>query len=233
MPYAPWGESNQDVFGLLAGALAAKAECVGHDEGIDKSEATAADEKGTIVAATVYDERAAPSEEYTLKATLALSGLYLGDSKALSPYGYAVVTGIDIATVNGGDAPKISFSGETGASATNRKFALPTFNLLATLEAQLFGACTLTNCHATGGKLSAKATMARVLGKSGICVAHNISGGVVEVTIDVNADSAAAPSVTAESGWTVTKPLTMKEVNTEYATGSVTLRKHLTVYVPA
>lgn len=231
MPYAPWGEANQDTFGLLAGALAAKAEQIGNTEGKDKSEATAADEKGTIVAATLYDERASPSNEFVVIATLALGGLYLGDSKALSPYGYAVVTGIDIATVNGGDLPKITASGETGDSATNRKFALPTFDLLAILEAQLFGALTLTNCHATGARLSAKATMSRPLGKSGVCVAHDISGGVVEVTVDVVADAATAPSATAESGWEITKPLTMTESNTEYATGSVTVRKHLTVYV--
>jgi hypothetical protein len=231
MSYAPWGESNQDLFGLLAGALATKAEIVQNTEGKDKSEATAADGKGTIVAASLYDERAAPSQDFRVKATVGLETLFLGDSAALSPYGYAVVTGIDIATSNGGDLPVITASGETGKSATNRKFQLPDYDLLATLETQLFGACTLANCNATGSRFSAKATMARPLGKSGVNLAHDISAGVIEVTIDVQAFTATAPTCTAESGWEVTKPLTMVETNEGYATGSVTLRKHMTVYV--
>lgn len=231
MLYAPWGQANDDTFGLLAGALADLAEQIGHDEGKDKSEATVADNEGTIAASTVYDERQAPVNEFVAVDDIPLATLSLGDAKASASYGYAVVTGVDITTVNGADAPKLTFSGETGPSATNRKFALPTYTLTPGLSAQLFGACTLSNCHATSGKLSARASMARVLGTSGVPVAHDISGGVCEVTIEVAAYTSTAPTVTAAEGWTVTKPLTMKEVNTEYATGSVTLRKHLTVAV--
>lgn len=228
MPYAPWGQANADTFGLLAGALAGKAQQRTRTEGIDKSEATAADEAGTIVAGTVYDERALPSEDFVITATLGLATLSLGASKAEATYGYAVVTGIDIVTTNGADLPVLTVSGETGASATNRTFVLPTYSLTATLAAQLFGACTLTNCHATGSRLSARATMARPLGTSGVNVAHDISGAVVEVTIDVVADATTAPSATLAGSWVVTKPLTMNETNTEYATGSITLRQFLT-----
>jgi hypothetical protein len=229
MPYAPWGEPV-DYFGLDA-IIGTVAKIVNGVEGKDKSQAIASDQVGTIVAATLYDERASPSNEYRLKAELDLDLLFLGQSAALSPYGYAVVTGIDIATQNGGDLPVITFTGETGASATNRKYNIPTYALTATLSAQLFGAVTLTNCKATAGKLSAKCTMARPLGTSGVNLAHDLSGAVVEVTIDVVATESTAPSAAAVTGWEIIKPLTMSAPNTEYATGSVTVRKHLALYV--
>jgi hypothetical protein len=59
-----------------------------------------------------------------------------------------------------------------------------------------------------------------------------VQNAKIEVTAEITKSAATALTFGAESGWTVTSPLTLVQVNSDYEKYSVTLTKSLTAIAP-
>lgn len=227
MSYDPFG-ATADIFGLTGSGETA-LEIIGASDGKDQGgEGLAHDGNGTIVANTGFDtDKANPSTDFLVVDSVDLSDISLGQRNGSGSY-YRI-TGVDVETVNGAELPILKVSGDRVPKDSGRTFVLPAYTVTATYASQLFGACTLANCHALKGTFSAKLEQAPISTNGvGEPVGNDCSGGYVEVTIEVQGYTTTAPTVTPVSGWRIIKPLALTEPKTGYHTGSVTLRKDLT-----
>jgi len=234
MSYSPFGATADHFLLIASGAVGEDIlEIVGAGDGKDQGgEGLSHDADGTIVAHTAFDTaKANPSNSFLVNDDLDLSGISLGQcSGAATPFNR--ITSVVAKTANGAELPTLDVSGDAVPVNTGRTFALPAFTLLAKYSAQLFGACTITNGHATGSTFTASLEAAPISTNGvGTPINNDCSGGFVEVQIELNSYTTTAPTVTPAEGWRIVKPLALTEPKTGYHTGSVTLRKDLTVDV--
>ena len=169
---------------------------------------TATDERGDIVARDLAGERISPSAVYNVIAAGELS-LVLGSVNTVGT-DVVVLLGCDIST-SAASAPEVTLSGEsiqTGGTASST-VTLPAITLSPRHKAQILaGAFTLTGgagCDLTACSLSARANLTRAT-VEGETVAHDVSGCEMVVTGTIIQTGAAAPTIEAGDGWTLTTP---------------------------
>lgn len=203
------------------------------------SVAEATDEKGDVVADTMFGERAAPSVVYEVIADLDLSDITLGAITTVDGKPYAL-TSVNFNTAPAG-VPEVQCSGEqveSGATTSNSTtIEVPEITLKKWHDAQILGAAfalTGTGCYLNGCNYSVKCdiTFATV---DGTIVAHDVQNGRIEVAVTIVQTGSTAPTVAAAAanGWEVTSPLTTDNPDEDYPTWTCTVTKYLTSAHPA
>lgn len=168
---------------------------------------TATDARGDIMARDLAGERISPSAVYNVKAAGNLS-LVLGSVNTAETMA-VVLLGCEIST-GAASAPEVTLSGEsiqTGGTASST-VTLPAIALSPRHKAQILAeAFTLTGtgCNLTSCSLSARANITRAT-VEGETVAHDVSGCEMVVTGTIIQFGAAAPTIEAGDGWTLTTP---------------------------
>jgi hypothetical protein len=196
-PVEYFGQGSSKVIGL-------KSSTENRDYAVKQ---TATDERGDIVARDLAGERISPSAVYNVKAAGDLS-LVLGSVNTVDA-DVVVLLGCDIST-SAASAPEVTLSGEsiqTGGTASST-VTLPVIALSPRHKAQILaGAFTLTGagCDLTACSLSARANLTRAT-VEGETVAHDVSGCEMVVTCTIIQTGAAAPTIEAGAGWTLTTP---------------------------
>lgn len=168
---------------------------------------TATDERGDIVARDLAGERISPSAVYNVKAAGDLS-LVLGSVNTVETMA-VVLLGCEIST-GAATPPEVTLSGESiqSGGAASSTITLPAIALSPRHKAQILaGAFTLTGagCNLTSCSLSARANITRAT-VEGETVAHDVSGCEMVVTGTIIQIGAAAPTIEAGDGWTLTTP---------------------------
>ena len=168
---------------------------------------TATDERGDIVARDLAGERISPSAVYNVIAAGELS-LVLGSVNTVETMA-VVLLGCEIST-GAATPPEVTLSGESiqSGGAASSTITLPAIALSPRHKAQILaGAFTLTGagCNLTSCSLSARANITRAT-VEGETVAHDVSGCEMVVTGTIIQIGAAAPTIEAGDGWTLTTP---------------------------
>ena len=218
-----------DYFGLSGTAL----ECTTSNDGASASVAEAKGADGSVVAHEVYGEALAPSCDYLLKAdwTSAAGAVKLGSVKATG--GKSVALASVAINTSAGSAPTVAASGEQveDGATDGCLYEVPAFSLPKTHHAHiLFGAFTLSGagCHLTAANYTASAGITKAT-KEGAVLAHDVGEGKIEAVVTIVQTGAAAPSLAAGEGWSITSPLAMTNPDADYPTYSATLTHYLSV----
>ncbi len=221
--------AKTDYFGLAGTAL----ECTASNDGASASVAEAKGADGSVVAHEVYGEALAPSCDYLLKAdwTSAAGAVKLGSVKATDGKSVALST-VSINT-SAGSAPTVAASGEQveDGATDGCLYEVPEFSLPKTHHAHiLFSAFTLSGegCHLTAANYTASAGVTKAT-KDGAVLAHDVGEGKIEAVVTIVQTGAAAPSLDAGEGWSITSPLAMTNPDADYPTYSATLTRYLSV----
>lgn len=221
--------AKTDYFGLAGTAL----ECTASNDGASASVAEAKGADGSVVAHEVYGEALAPSCDYLLKAdwTSAAGAVKLGSVKATDGKSVALST-VSINT-SAGSAPTVAASGEQveDGATDGCLYEVPEFSLPKTHHAHiLFSAFTLSGegCHLTAANYTASAGVTKAT-KDGAVLAHDVGEGKIEAVVTIVQTGAAAPSLAAGEGWSITSPLAMTNPDADYPTYSATLTRYLSV----
>ncbi len=201
------------------------------DEGATINVAEAVDERGDFVARDTFEELANPSCTYALCDDYALGSISLGSK--ISDY---IVTGLSVNTSAGG-GPTVEVSGEEvpEAFAEGYTYTTPEFTLLKNHEAQeLFSAFSLSGegCYLESCSATLSCTLGRALDENAETCAGDVSAGAIEVTATIIQSAENEPTVTPDSDWTVTSPLTLAESNDAYESYTITLRSSLAAVEP-
>lgn len=197
-PVEYFGQGSSTVIGL-------KSSTEGRDFAV---KATATDARGDIIARDVCGERISPSGVYNVIAAGDLS-LVLGTVNTADTM-VVVLLGCQISTA-AASAPEVTLSGEsiqTGGTASST-VTLPAITLSPRHKAQILAdAFTLsgTGCDLTACSLSARANLTRAT-VDGETVTHDVSGTDIVVSGTVIQTGATAPTIAAETGWTLTTPV--------------------------
>ena len=226
--------AKPDYFGLGSNAaLTLKSST----ENNGASVAEAQNEVGDVIAQEVFGEQASPSVTYELKADLALSGVKLGSITTIDGKAYAL-TGFTCNTAPA-TVPEIQCSGEQvedGATTANSTtIALPALTLKKWHDAQILGeAFTLggQGCYLNGCNYSVSADLTKA-NVDGLCVAHDIQNGRIEVQVTIVQSGNVHPTLTAGQGWVITSPLSTDNPDEDYPTWTATLVKTLTSAHPS
>ena len=199
------------------------------------SVADAKNAHGDVIAREVYGETAAPTVSYELKDDTTLN-FTLGKITTVDSKKYCLAS-VSINTALA-TPPTFECTGEmvedaaTDANSTQVDLSSVSIEhwhdaqILATAFTLTGTGCYLNSCSYT---LAADITKATV---DGVCVAHDVSNGRIEVTATIVQSGSTAPTVTAGSGWTITSPLTNTNPDEDYPTWTLTLAKTLTATHP-
>ena len=196
-PVEYFGQGTSTVIGL-------KSSTENRDYAVKQ---TATDERGDIVARDLAGERISPSAVYNVIAAGELS-LVLGSVNTVETMA-VVLLGCEIST-GAATPPEVTLSGESiqSGGAASSTITLPAIALSPRHKAQILaGAFTLTGagCNLTSCSLSARANITRAT-VEGETVAHDVSGCEMVVTGTIIQIGAAAPTIEAGDGWTLTTP---------------------------
>lgn len=186
------------------------------------------DERGDIVARSVYGEAAAPTCLFEVIAagnlTLSLGSVNTEDSVVY------MLTGGSIATKFGTPC-SVSLKGislQAGATVsstiTTGAIALVTLDKAVFLMgcATMTGAgCELNECNL---EISSNPSLHKV---AGVIVAHDIAGGMLVAKCTILQTGAEIPVITAGSGWVLTSPLTSDNPDEDVPTWTCELTKDL------
>ena len=232
-----------DHFGILAivrdgGTLADVLTLVDSSKTpVAESRADAMDENNDIAASTFYGagDLFEASSTFALTSSTLDTALLLCGEIAVQKF----VQSVEISTSNDG-WPQITVSGTLGAetmdTSTTNQFSLPSYTLNARKQAQQIGFTTGAGCKLTGSSLSASVELAQQEDGVGEPVAHDVSGGTIEISADFT-EITAAPSWTDAAGtaWastetdlTETKAPGRQGAQAAYATGTGTAAGTLT-----
>jgi hypothetical protein len=213
-----------DYFTLGSTPLALKSS----KEGKTCENKEAPDERGDVVARTVYGTISKPSCNFEVIAAGDLS-LVLGAVTTVDAVVYAL-TGATI-TTKFGEPCTVSASGEslqTGATVSSTITVGAAALLTLHKAAVLFTAFTLggAGCelHECSAEITSKLSRATVSGET---VAHDISGGKIVVKATIGQTETTPPTVTAGEGFEITSPLTCDNPDEDYPTWTVELTKDL------
>lgn len=228
-----------DFYGLADGTmLACKAS--NENAGAQLVEAPMND-RGDIPAHEVLETVRNPSCDYEMLAAWArgaettpnpvqLGGLSQLDGKAF------VLSNLTIST-GAGSAPSISASGGqvNDGAAEGDVYDIPAFSVAFKHTAQiLWGAFTVggTGCHLTQANYTASVTLSRGT-VNGSTVSHDVQAGRITAAITISQVGDTAPTLTPETGWSVTSPLTKNKSDAQYPVWTAALTKYLTKKIPA
>ena len=184
--------------------LVLKSSTEGRDFAV---KATAVNARGDIIARDVCGERISPSGVYTVEAAGDLA-FVLGTVNTVETMA-VVLLGCEIST-GAATPPEVTLSGESiqsGGTASST-ITLPAITLSPRHKAQpLADAFTFSGagCDLTACSLSARANLTRAT-VEGETVAHDVSGCEMVVTGTIIQTGAAAPTIEAGDGWTLTTP---------------------------
>ena len=194
-----------DYFGQSGSSvLVLKSSTEGRDFAV---KATAVNARGDIIARDVCGERISPSGVYTVEEAGDLA-FVLGTVNTVETMA-VVLLGCEIST-GAATPPEVTLSGESiqsGGTASST-ITLPAITLSPRHKAQpLAGAFTFSgaSCDLTACSLSARANLTRAT-VEGETVAHDVSGCEMVVTCTIIQTGAAAPTIEAGVGWTLTTP---------------------------
>jgi len=220
-----------------AGLAGTELKLTGSDQGGTISQAEAPDERGDIIARDTFEELYNGTSDYSVCADFDVAaGIIMGTLIDGDTDPDRVLTGFNIST-GAGTPPTVSASTEqvpTG-SAEGYTYATPAQTLLAAHRAQiLFGAFTYsgTGCHLISCSATGSVNLSRAVDEDAETCAWDVQNAKIEVTAEITKSAATALTFGAESGWTVTSPLTLVQVNSDYEKYSVTLTKSLTAIAP-
>ena len=206
-------------------------ELQGSTETPNKSEAQAVDSNGDATTATMYDCYVELSATYrrcndtAFKLYDTAAGVDFRLGKVISSN---VITSIGLTTENTG-RPEIVISGRACPSADSdvNKYDPSDLEIAGTRKATPIGVTADTGTNITGASATASVDIAVVLDSVGQPACADVYGGRVEASNDL-VGATAAPSATADTGWTVGGGPSEDRENTGYATGSITVFKNLT-----
>ena len=183
---------------------------------------------GFIVASFVFGEKSAPSEEYVIKGDVALTGIKMGSVKAVGGDSFALES-ITV-TTSAGAAPTMSVAGqqvEDGA-ASGCTVTLPAIPVSGLHHAQTFGQFTVggQGAHLTQSTLTISGTISTAE-KDGETIAFDLTDCRMAIsgTIQVSDAAYGIPTVTPQTGWVLTSPITETNPDSNYPTYSFTLTK--------
>ncbi len=183
---------------------------------------------GFIVASFVFGEKSAPSEEYVIKGDVALTGIKMGSVKAVGGDSFALES-ITV-TTSAGAAPTMSVAGqqvEDGA-ASGCTVTLPAISVSGLHHAQTFGQFTVggQGAHLTQSTLTISGTISTAE-KDGETIAFDLTDCRMAIsgTIQVSDAAYGIPTVTPQTGWVLTSPITETNPDSNYPTYSFTLTK--------
>lgn len=191
---------------------------------------------GAIVASEYFGENASPNCEYAITAAVAAFTKNLGQVYGSTTEKYALQS-IVISTSAGGE-PTISATAvqiEAGATGTACKFATPSLALSPAWHAADFGAFNYTE-SATLSLQSSTLTAECQINTStinGVVKASDATAGKVTVAATFwNTSDSTAPTVTAETGWTQSAPLSCTGADGDYFTWTTSFTKALAATTP-
>jgi len=197
--------------------------------------ATATNERGDIIVRDVSQPRDSPSCDFVCFAAGDVD-LALGSVYTYATTHIACLLGINIQT-SAAAAPKVTLSGEelqAGATVTST-IDTGAITLSPRHKAQILaGAFTVsgTGCHLTECSLDVKANLTRATA-DGVTLAHDVSGATLTVTGTVVQSAATAPTIAAESGWTLNTPISQTNPDEGHTTWTFECTKDLTSTEPA
>lgn len=190
---------------------------------------------GSYVATEVYGDDASPANNFALAKDLSLE-IKLGAITTVSTKKYALES-VTVSTT-GGSAPTISATSQLVESAATDAsvclYDVGTLNVSKRHHAQILmdaftlsgAGCQLTSCTAT---IAATVNKDKVEGE---VVSSDIVNGLITVTGEILATGTTAPTVTAASGWTLTKKPVAANPEAAYKTYSFEVTKNLTKTEP-
>lgn len=196
--------------------------------------ATATNERGDIIVRDVSESRDSPSDDFVCFAAGDLD-LDLGAVFTYETSKIACLLGINIQTTAGA-APKVTLSGEQlqAAATVTSTIAVGAITLSPRHKAQILaGAFTVsgTGCHLTDCTLDVKANLTRATA-DGVTLAHDVSGATLTVTGTVVQSAATAPTIAAETGWTLNTPTSQTNPDEGHTTWTFECTKDLTSAEP-
>lgn len=209
----------------------------GYSENASIQVAEAKDERGDNVARDTYEALTAPSADFSIAADFALGGISLGALIDGDTDPDLVINGFSVDT-SAGDAPSVSISSESvpTGSEEGHTYTTPAFTLEVDHKAQiLFGAFTLSGdgCHVESCNASGSCTITRAYDENGETCAWDVSGGQIEVSVEIVQTGSTAPTFTPAADWAAVSPLTEVEAGADYKKHSATLRYTPVAVAPA
>lgn len=210
--------------------------CTTNEDGKSAELAEATGSDGSIVASNVYGEKIAPSNEYAVTSGINMSAdtIALGDVTTTTDGAttkHICLNSIEIGT-SAGSAPTVKASGEQVEAVEGTeycKYSLPAIALASKHHAQiLMDAFALTGagCHLKSANYTFSASISKAE-KEGECLAHDVTGGKIECSIEVLRTGTATPSLSAGTDWEITSPLACSNPDSDWPTYSATLTKYL------
>jgi len=207
----------------------------GSTEAKTAQEKTAPNARGDNCSRDVYGEAATPTSNFTIMASGNIS-LVLGSVNTVDGVVY-MLTGATI-TTKPNTPPAVSASGvslQAGATVSST-VTVPDIPIVKFHKAQILASaftlvgtgCELNECTL---EISSRPSFAKV---NGVIVAHDIAADkmLCKVTI-VQTVAGTPPTLTAGSGWDITKPLSTDNPDEDYPTWKAELSKDLTSVEPA
>lgn len=204
------------------------------EEGKTLSTKEAVDERGDVIARSVYGERATPSGEYEVKASGDLD-IVLGAVNTVSSVVYCV-TGASI-TLSAGKPPTVKINGEAlqNGATVSSTITIPTIAMTTRHKAadplsgiSLTGSgCEINECTIDATCNFSPATVA------GVIISHDVSGGKVVCKYKITQSTATPPTVSAGAGFAITAPLTCSNPDEDYPTWTVEVTDDLASVEPA
>ena len=199
-------------------------------------EAQVADSNGDIVASTVHGNAKAWSQSFKVVAgdsgTTVLLSTKVKLGQLFSPVGdsalKAIVTKVDIATTNTA-FPLVTVSTEQffGDTSGNKTYTIPGVTALKALKrAQGMGLVVAGVNRLNSCNLSASLQTVHEPDSLGVFVQSAGYAGRAESTGEA-VNAAAAPAITADSGWTAARTQSEATDNRDYGKGSLTVFKNI------
>jgi len=107
-------------------------------------------------------------------------------------------------------------------------YEIPAFELSKKHHAQiLMSALTFSgNAHLTSASYTFSSNVSKAE-KDGDCLAHDVTEGKIEVSVEFLQTGANPPTITAGTGWVITSPLACSNPDADWPTWSATLTKYL------
>ena len=114
------------------------------------------------------------------------------------------------------------------SSSNNCEYSLPAFTLSKKHHAQiLMDAFSFAgDAHLTQASYSYSCNISKA-DKDGVTLAHDVTEGKIEVSLDLIQTGSTAPTLSAGTGWVVTSPLACDNPDSDWPTWSGTLTKYL------
>ena len=205
---------------------------------------------GGYAATKPFGVRAAPSNAYTIKGALTISGKALGTVNSVGGLSYALES---ISWSTGADAePTLSATAKqvkTGA-ATRNTFAVPAFTISPNHVAQIPSFVWSSGASAvaafampTNNGANADCELLECSGEISCSVktndfngdpkTHDVTNGHIVINITIAQYGSTVPTVNAGSGWDVSSPLTSDEPDSDMPTWKMTLSRPLAKTIPS